>query len=87
MRGTDTLKKMPKEERECHQIRNVYELLIKTHPEYGNFREEENWAYAQKISKKRSEYSRNITTEVIIKEKHIGLGAALIKLGNRLGMR
>ncbi len=86
LRGTDTLKNMPKDERECPQLRKVYELLIKTQPGYGNFREEDNWAFAQKISEGGAGPAQ-VTTEVIVQEKHIGLGAALIKLGRRLGMR
>ena len=42
LQGTETLANMPKEERECQQLRKVYELLIKTQPGYGNFREESN---------------------------------------------
>jgi len=86
MRGTDALAAMPKEERECLQLRKVWELLIKTQPGYGNFREESNWAFAQKISDSASG-PPTITTEVVVKEKHVGLGAALVKLGKRLGMR
>lgn len=86
LRGTETLANMPQDEKECPQLRKVYELLVKTQPGYGNFREEDNWAFAQKISDSGSGPAQ-ITTEVVIKEKHIGLGAALIKLGKRLGMR
>lgn len=86
LRGTETLANMPKDEKECPQLRKVYELLVKTQPGYGNFREEENWAFAQKISDS-SAGEAIVTTEVVVKEKHIGLGAALIKLGRRLGMR
>lgn len=86
MQGTDSLAAMPSEERECRQVRNVYELLIKTQPGYCNFREEDNWAFAQK-STDTSAGSAQITTEIIVKEKQIGLGSALIKLGKRLGMR
>ena len=85
LRGTETLTNMPKDEKECPQLRKVYELLIKTQPGYGNFREEENWAFAQKISTGGSGATQ-VTTQVIVKEKHIGLGAALIKLGRRLGL-
>ena len=86
MRGTETLAQMPQEERECPQVRKVYELLVKTQPGYGNFREEDNWAFAQKTSTEiatRPEF----TKEVIVRERHIGLGAALIKLGRRIGFR
>jgi len=86
IRGSETLENMPKDERECYQMRKVYELLIKSHPDYGNYREEDNWAYAQKLSVGHTG-TREITTEIVIKEKQVGLGAALMKLGHRLGMR
>lgn len=84
-RGSESLASMPKEERETYQLRKVYELLIKRHPDYGNFRDEDNWGYAQKLSSS-SAGAREITSEVIVNEKHVGLGAALIKLGRRLGL-
>jgi predicted O-methyltransferase YrrM len=42
--------KMTEEERHTAQIRKVYELLVKTHPAYDQFRVELGWAYAHKIS-------------------------------------
>ena len=30
------------------QIRKVYELLVQRHPQYHNFRTENDWAFAQK---------------------------------------
>jgi predicted O-methyltransferase YrrM len=38
----------PLEERTTPQVRKVWELLVKTHPNYTNFREEGSWGYAQK---------------------------------------
>lgn len=38
----------PLEERITPQVRKVWELLVKTHPHYTNFREEGSWGYAQK---------------------------------------
>jgi predicted O-methyltransferase YrrM len=40
----------PLEERNTPQVRKVWELLVKTHPNYINFREEGRWGYAQKVS-------------------------------------
>ena len=40
----------PLEERVTAQVRKVWELLVKTHPNYGNFYEKGGWGYAQKIS-------------------------------------
>ncbi len=56
--------KMTDEEKEIPQIRKVYELLVKTHERYGEFRTEHGWAYAQKqTSAKKSQ----IRTETVIK--------------------
>jgi hypothetical protein len=40
---------MPPEERITPQVRKVYELLVKPHPSYGDFRTEDGWAYAHKL--------------------------------------
>lgn len=40
----------PLEERVTPQVRKVWELLVKTHPSYGNFYEQGGWGYAQKIA-------------------------------------
>lgn len=39
---------MPDEERTTAQVRKIYELLVKTHPDYEQCRVEGNWAFAQK---------------------------------------
>ena len=39
----------PLEERQTAQVRKVWELLVKTHPNYANFFESDNWGYAQKM--------------------------------------
>ena len=39
----------PLEERITPQVRKVWELLVKTNPNYTNFREENRWGYAQKV--------------------------------------
>ena len=39
---------MPEEERYTPQVDRIYELLVKTHPQYVEFRREGNWAYARK---------------------------------------
>lgn len=41
---------MPVEERETAQVNKVFELLVKTHPCYSDFRTIENWAFAHKVS-------------------------------------
>jgi predicted O-methyltransferase YrrM len=48
LKETESVKKMPHDERSTPQIRKVFELLVKTHPAYEKFKEEGNWAYAWK---------------------------------------
>jgi len=45
---TERVRRMPEDERTTPQVRKVYELLVKSHPQYHNFRMENGWAYAQK---------------------------------------
>jgi predicted O-methyltransferase YrrM len=41
---------MNEEERNTPQVQKIYELLVKPHPCYGDFRTEDRWAYARKIT-------------------------------------
>ena len=57
-------RKSTPEERNTPQIRRVYELLVKTHPEYGDFRTDSGWAYARKL--RRSE-AGSLRTETVVR--------------------
>lgn len=46
---SDWVQALPEDERQIPQIERVYELLVKPHPNYGEFRLEGNWAYARKV--------------------------------------
>ena len=81
---TDRVKQMPEDERTTAQIRLVYDLLVKTHPNYHNFRDEGEWAFAQKIDDIRSRPESTIVKEVVVVEKPVGLGGAVIELARRL---
>jgi predicted O-methyltransferase YrrM len=50
MKDLDLVKNMPAEERDTPHVRKIYELLVKTHPCYGDFRDEGHWAYAHKMT-------------------------------------
>ncbi|MDD3012974.1 MAG: class I SAM-dependent methyltransferase [Candidatus Gastranaerophilales bacterium] len=57
MKNLEFVKRLPEEERITPQVRKVYELLVKQHPNYGEFMEKQweslenqNWAYAKKLS-------------------------------------
>lgn len=39
---------LPEEQRTTPQVRMVYELLVRTHPAYGDFRDEQGWGWATK---------------------------------------
>ena len=43
------LRRIPEEERNTRQVRKVWELLVKRHPEYGEFREEGQRGFARKV--------------------------------------
>ena len=50
MRKSDYVKNMSKEEKECSQVKKVYDILVKNHPNYHNFQilHKNQWAMAQK---------------------------------------
>jgi hypothetical protein len=84
---TDRVKQMPEDERTTKQIRLVYDLLVKTHPGYHNFRDEGEWAFAQKAAGSAPSGERTIVKEVVVVEKKVGLGGALIEVARRLRSR
>lgn len=49
MRNTEFVKNMPEDERTQPHVKKIFDLLVKTHPNYFNFRIEDGWGYAQKI--------------------------------------
>jgi hypothetical protein len=50
LKDTEAVRRMPPEERDTPQIELVYELLVKTHPGYGDFHAKHGWAYARKLT-------------------------------------
>ena len=48
LKDTDWVRSMPADEKTTQQVKRVYELLVKTHPDYHNFTISNGWAYAQK---------------------------------------
>lgn len=62
--GEPWYQRMSREERETAQMRKVYELLVKPHPRYGDFRTEGGWAYARKL---RDDEAPPIRTETVVK--------------------
>lgn len=77
--NTNGFKDMPIEERETPQIRKVYELLVKMHPSYDDFRVEEGWAYAHKITGSVADPAR-VRQEVIVERVPVGWATLFSKL-------
>lgn len=48
LRNKEFVKNMPEDERDEAQVKKVFNLLVKTHPSYHNFRTNKQWGYAQK---------------------------------------
>ena len=46
---TEFVRSMPEDERTTPQIGKVYELLVKTHPGYCEFRNDGSWGWARKM--------------------------------------
>jgi len=50
LKNTDRVKNLPEDERSVPQVKKVYDLLVRTHPNYGNSKIKGGWGYAQKLS-------------------------------------
>jgi predicted O-methyltransferase YrrM len=66
IKETTWARDMAEEERNTAQIRKVYELLVKPHPDYGEFRAELGWAYARKTGSTTCA-AKPHKTEIIVK--------------------
>lgn len=53
---SERVKRMPKDYASTPQVERVFELLVKRHPSYGNFKIEQGWGYAQKTSDPRGRH-------------------------------
>lgn len=84
LRNSAFTQEMPEEERATAQVRKVYELLVKPHPSYENFKTDQDWAYAQKRSDVASE-STGIRREIVTQE--VGLGDFAQKMYRKLKRR
>jgi predicted O-methyltransferase YrrM len=78
LRRTAEVERMPPDERTTPQVRKVYDLLVKTHPDYGGFVEKDGWAYARKAPNAR-QAGGELRREVVYQREQVGLGAAAIK--------
>lgn len=88
LKDTELVRNMPVDERTAPQVRKIYELLVKPHRSYHNFRVQDGWAYAQKRDDAATARAgqREIVTEQIIREKepHWGVRRFLGKVSTKL---
>lgn len=82
----DLMRVMPLDEKTTPQVRKIYELLVKTHASYHNFRVEEGWAYAQKkgVEGSRLNAQREVVTEQIVRVERRGLRESVMLVVARL---
>ncbi len=84
LRNSPEVRAMPEDERTLPQVRKVYELLAKQHPDYTDFMERDNWAYARKRPTVATG-ERTLEREVIYEK--VGLGAFLEKVARWFMLR
>jgi predicted O-methyltransferase YrrM len=87
LKKTEAVHRMPLAEQTTPQVRKIYELLVKTHPGYHNFRLEAGWAFAQKRNAKDLSTpagQREIVTEQIVRIERVGLGGFLLRVADKI---
>ena len=84
LKNTERVRRMPADERSTQQVRKVYELLVKTHPDYGDFTERDGWGYARKRRSSSRQAVNELRTETVYEKEYIGLGAAILQIARRI---
>ncbi len=83
LRDSEHVRQMPEEERTTAQVGKIYDLLVKTHPDYGDFRREGDWAFARKKPTRTGAPAahREVIVEQVVRVERVqvGIGAALVK--------
>jgi len=84
----EVVRNMPLDEQTTPQVKKIYELLVKAHPNYHNFRIEDGWAFAHKRDTRgmSTQFEREIVTEQIVRVERIqvGLGGFLMRVIRKL---
>lgn len=70
---------MSEEERITPQIKKVYELLVKPHPNYGNFIVDGEWVFAHKLSSMETKQINPIKVETVYYQSPLSHLAKLIR--------
>lgn len=85
LRNSEFVKNMPKDERETPQVRKIYELLVKSHPDFCNYQVDGSWAYAQKRSKSEDNATeREVIVETVVHREYYGLGRFLARVASKI---
>ncbi len=84
LKDTESVRAMPEDERTTAQVSRVYDLLVKTHPDFDEFRRDPGgWAFARRALSPGNAVPlrREVIVEQVVRvEKvRIGLGAFLLR--------
>lgn len=50
MRDAEWVRALPEKQRKAKQVRLVYDLLVRTHEQYGEFEDDGSWGWARKLA-------------------------------------
>jgi predicted O-methyltransferase YrrM len=84
LRNSEKVRQMPDDEKNTRQVRKVYELLVRTHPAYGEFTVRDAWAYARKTSAQSTGMPGEVRKEIVYQPQYVGLGGALLTVLRKL---
>jgi predicted O-methyltransferase YrrM len=85
LKNTERVRQMPEDEKNIPHVQKVYELLVKSHPQYHNFRVENGWAFAQKkVGVSSAPPMREVVVEKVVLKKNYGLGWFLATILKRI---
>ncbi len=78
------VKAMPRNQYQMEQVRKVFHVLVCEHPNYGHFRVENGWGFAQKLRSDADTSAARYIKETVVQREHVGLGALVIKAARRV---
>ena len=84
LRNSTLVKNMPHDEKGTAQVKKVYELLVKPHPDYDSFLVKNGRAFAHKAVAATTRIPVPIRQEIVYVKEQIGLGAVISKLVHKL---
>lgn len=87
LRNTPFVKHMPPDERATPQVRKVYELLVKTHPDYDSFLVKNGRAFARRMPSSAGRTAGPLRKEIVYLKEHVGFGAVLSQVAKKLMAR